>query len=144
MRGDAAVPCTPWTESSSSPLTPRPRLGSLHKKNSPCVLHLVTNELLHAVAVLCAPHPQVLACWCCCAPGIARFAPHPAACQGKPCPCALAARAQGALLQRPTCYCLAQQQAPKGLPPSLRQKPTREQTKEKQTETTRDWELNQN
>jgi len=68
----------------------------------------------------------------------------PDACQGKPCPCALAARAQGALLQRPTCYCLAQQQAHKGLPPSLRQKPTREQTKEKQTETTRDWEMNQN
>ena len=44
----------------SSPLTLRPRLGSLHKKNSPCVLHQVTNELLHA-AVLCAPHPQVLA-----------------------------------------------------------------------------------
>ena len=49
----------------SSPLTLRPRLGSLHKKNSPCVLHLVTNELLHAAAVLCAPHPQVLACWSC-------------------------------------------------------------------------------
>ena len=53
MRGDAAVPCTPWTESSSSPLTPRPRLGSLHKKNSPCVVWCTWSPTSCCMLLLC-------------------------------------------------------------------------------------------
>ena len=43
----------------SPPLTPRPRLGSLHKKNSPCVLHLVSNELL---LLCCSSNPSKVPC----------------------------------------------------------------------------------
>jgi len=71
----------------SSPLTPRPRLGSLHKKNSPCVLHLVCNELLHAPAVLLIQSLKSALPWPCSAGSVAA----PVLC-AEPClclPCAL-------------------------------------------------------
>ena len=71
----------------SSPLTPRPRLGCLHKKNSPCVLHLVCNELLHAAAVLLIQSLKSALPWPCSTGSVAA----PVLC-AEPClclPCAL-------------------------------------------------------